>query len=140
MTPAESDFIELEYDRCLATGAWEVAPPDELTHISRAHLVKKKTPPGQKQKYRLVIDLRPTNAACRSRTCRYETLKALQKMAARGSWAISFDVQDAYHMISIRKDHRRYMTFALPPPPSDPDGPPRYLRCAALPFGSSQHT
>ena len=33
-------------------------------------------------------------------------------MAARGSWAISFDVQDAYHMISIRKDHRRYMTFA----------------------------
>ena len=136
LTPQQSQWLEQELVRCTATGAFEHAPADERTHICRAHLVPKKTPPGQPQKWRLVIDLRPTNRYCRPRSCRYETLKALQRMARRGDWMFSFDLQDGYHHVGVAREHRRYMTFALPPAPGSPPGSPlRYFRCAALPFG-----
>ena len=49
---------------------------------------------------------------------------------------ISFDLKDGYHCVGIAEEHRRFMTFALPPAPgSAPGAPPRYIRCAALPFG-----
>jgi hypothetical protein len=134
-TPAQKKFMDKELPRCLGTGAWEPAPADERTHICRVHLVPKKTPPGQEQKWRLVIDQRPTNAYCRGQACKYETLRTLQRLARRGDWALSFDIQDGYHAIGVRRDHRRYMTFALPPADGDPTGEPRYYRCAALPFG-----
>ena len=133
MTPAQAEFMEKEVPRCLATGAWEPAPKAERTHVCRVHLVPKKTPPGEKQKWRLVIDLRPTNKFCVAYKCKYETLRLLQRQCRRGDWAVSLDLADAYHSISIRRDHRRYMTFAIPP--AEGEKVPRYFRCAALPFG-----
>jgi biotin operon repressor len=48
----------------------------------------------------------------------------------------SFDLQDGYFAVGIHPEHRRYMTFALPPAPGSPPGaPPRYFQCAAMPFG-----
>ena len=136
LTPQQSEFLEGEVSRCLGTGGWEHAPPSELTHISRVHLVPKKVEPGAPPKWRVVVDLRPTNAYCVQRGCKYETLKMLQRMARRGDWMISFDLADGYHHVPVAEDHRRYMTFALPPAPGSPAGtPPRYFRCAALPFG-----
>jgi ribonuclease HI len=138
LSEQQSAFLEKEVARCFATGAWEAAPEDERSHICRVHLVPKKTPPGEPQKWRVVVDLRPTNAYCKEKSCKYETLKVLQRLARRGDWMISFDMQDGYHCVAIAEDHRRYMTFALPPPPGSPPGtPPRYIRCAALPFGWS---
>ena len=50
----------------------------------------------------------------------------------------SFDLQDGYHAVGVHPEHRRYMSFALPPPPGSPPGtPPRYLRTAVCPFGWS---
>jgi len=138
MTAQQSEFLEKEVARCFGTGAWEQAPADERTHICRVHLVPKKTPPGEPQKWRVVVDLRPTNAFCRPKSCKYETLRVLQRLARRGDWMVSFDMQDGYHCVAIDESHRRYMTFALPPAPGSPPGsPPRYIRCAALPFGWS---
>ena len=136
LTMQQSEFLEREVTRCFATGAWEEAPESERTHICRVHLVPKKTPPGEPQKWRVVVDLRPTNAYCRQCSCRYETLRVLQRLARRGDWMVSFDLKDGYHAVGIHEEHRRYMTFALPPAPGSPPGaPPRYIRCAALPFG-----
>lgn len=136
LSEQQSTFLEKEVARCYATGAWEDAPPDERTHVCRVHLVPKKTPPGEPQKWRCVVDLRPTNAFCVNRGCKYETLKLLQRLARRGEWALSWDMQDGYHQCGVAREHRRFMTFALPPAPGSPPGtPPRYIRCAALPFG-----
>ena len=89
MTPAQAEFMAKELPRYFATGAFEEAPPDERTHICRAHLVPKKTPPGEKQKWRLVIDLRLTNKWCVGRSCKYETLRSLRRLARKGDWMIS---------------------------------------------------
>ena len=62
LKPAESLFLKREYARLMEAGAWETAPPSERTHVSRVHLVPKKVPPGEPPKWRVVIDLRPTNA------------------------------------------------------------------------------
>ena len=135
-TPQQSEFFEAEYARHFVTGAWREAPPDQRTHISRVHLVPKKVPEGAPPKWRIVVDLRPTNAYCRQSSCKYETLKLLSRLARRGDWMISFDLQDGYHQVGIHPDSRRYMTFAVPPPPGSPPGtPPRYVQSAALPFG-----
>ena len=47
LTTEQQAFFEKELLRNYETGAWEDAPPDERTHISRAHLVPKKTAPGE---------------------------------------------------------------------------------------------
>ena len=133
-TPGQQEWVDKEMDRLLSTGAVEPAPLEECTHVCRVHLVPKKTPPGEKQKWRMVTDLRPTNAACIGQACKYETLRALQRLARRGEWMFSWDIKDGYFAVGIRRDHRRYMTFALPPLLGT-SGPPRYYRCAAMPFG-----
>ena len=138
LSAAQSAFLEAEVQRCYETGAWEDAPMDERAHVSRVHLVTKKVPAGSPPKWRVVVDLRPTNAFCVPRSCHYETLRALGRLARRGDWMLSFDVDSAYHHVGVHREHRRYMTFALPPAPGSPAGaPPRYIRCAALPFGWS---
>ena len=136
LTADQSLFLEKEIARHHETGAWEHAPEGHRTHICRVHLVPKKVPPGEPPKWRIVVDLRPTNSYCVRRSCKYETLKSLSRWAAKGSWAFSWDMKDGYHQVGVAREHRRYMTFALPPAPGSPPGtPPRYIRSAALPFG-----
>ena len=136
MTAAQSAFFEAELTRHYQTGAWEDAPLGERTHVCRAHMVPKKVPPGSPPKWRIVIDLRPTNRYCRPMRCKYETLKVLSRLARKGDWMFSWDLKDGYHAVGVAKSSRRYMTFCVPPAPGSPPGtPPRYIRSAALPFG-----
>ena len=68
--------------------------------------------------------------------CKYETLKVLSRIARKGDWMFSWDLQDGYHSVGVHQGSRRYMTFAVAPPLGSPPGtPPRYIRAAAIPFG-----
>lgn len=136
MSSQQSIFFESELLRHYSTGAWEDAPADERTHISRVHLVPKKVPAGAPPKWRIVQDLRPVNKFCRPMRCKYETLKVLSRLARKGDWMFSWDLKDGYHSVGVHRDSRRYMTFAVAPPLGSPPGtPPRYIRAAAIPFG-----
>ena len=88
----EGAWLEREIARLTGNGALIEAPPDERTHVSRVHLVPKKTEPGAPKKWRLVIDPRPTNRFCVFRGCKYETLKVLHRLARRGDWAFSVSI------------------------------------------------
>lgn len=101
LSSEESAYLEKECARLTANGAWVEAPADERTHISRVHLVPKKVEPGSPPKWRIVTDLRPTNAYLRPRSCKYETLRSLARLARRGDWMFSFDLQDGYFAVGI---------------------------------------
>ena len=115
----QKEFMDKEKERALATGAWE--PATCTRYVSKVFLVPK--PNG---KWRLVMDFRWLNSHCREFKCRFETLKALQRLARRGDYMFSFDLQDGYHAIGIAPEDRKYFTFCL-------DG--EYFQAAALPFG-----
>ena len=66
-----------------------------------------------KGKRRLVIDLRHVNWHHIKRSCRFETLQKLRRMARRGDYMWSVDLSDAYHHVGIAEDDQRYFTFAL---------------------------
>ena len=112
-------FLEKETTRALAVGAWEPATCDK--YVSKVFLVPK---PGNK--WRLVMDFRWLNSHCIERTCKFETLKKLARMARKGDYMFSFDLQDGYHAIGIAPEDRKYFTFNL-------NG--KLLQASALPFG-----
>ena len=68
-TGEESEWLERKILRLSGNGALIAAPLDERTHMLCVHLVPKKTEPGKPKKWRLVIDLRPTNRYCVHRSC-----------------------------------------------------------------------
>jgi hypothetical protein len=113
-------FFDKEKTRCFSTGAWE--PGTCGKYVSKAFLVPK---PGGK--WRLVIDLRHLNSFCLEFLTRFETLRKLKRMMAKGDWMISFDLQDGYHCISIHPDYRKYMTFQL--------ASGELIQMSGLPFG-----
>lgn len=106
-------------DHYLATGAIEAA--EHRTHVSPAFLI-----PKASGGWRLVVDLRRLNSYCVPLRCRFETLRALGRLARRGDWMVSFDLQDGYHCVPIHPDARRFFTFQV-------GG--EYFQCSALPFG-----
>ena len=59
----------------------------------------------------------------------FETLKRLQLMSRPGDRAISFDLCDGFHAVSIASEDRKYLTIQL-------HGV--YYQVAVLPFGLSQ--
>ena len=121
-TPDERAWLTTERDRCLGTGAWRYATC--FDYVSRAFIVT------HKGKRRLVIDLRHVNWHHIKRSCRFETLQKLRRMARRGDYMWSVDLSDAYHHVGIAEDDQRYFTFAL-----QTDDGTEYFSCSALNFG-----
>ena len=117
--PEEARGWEMLKSHYLLTGA--IKPATCQKYASRAFLIPKKD-----GGYRLIVDVRHLNSFCHPLKCRYETLKVLSRLASQGSWMISFDIQDAFHALSIHPSHRQYFTFQLAG---------EAFQCAALPFG-----
>ena len=120
-SPDEVEFLRSEIRRCLASGAWEVAPQGGPQYVSRASVV-----PKASGGFRLVVDLRPINSRCVERAPVYEDLRDLRWMARPEDYLFSLDLQDGYHHLGIRPEDRRFFQFRL-------FGV--VYQCAALPFG-----
>ena len=122
LSPEERIWASAERDRCLGTGAWRRATTSN--YVSRAFIVT------HKGKRRLVIDLRWLNEHVQKRSCRFESLSVLRRLARRNDFMFSLDLTDAYHHIGYHEDDVDYFTFAL----ETAEGT-EYLSTSALNFG-----
>jgi hypothetical protein len=122
----EQAFMRAELPRLLESGAIEKVGPDQ-EFVTKVFLVPKPGPVTGS--FRMVMDLRYLNSFCVERTCRFETLKVLRRLAAPGDWMLSLDLQDGYHAVGIHPSDRKYFTFQV-------EGL-GYFQYAALNFGWS---
>jgi len=121
-TPEERRWLSRERDRCFETGAWRKATCTDF--VSRAFIVT------HKGKRRLVIDLRWVNEHTAKRSCRFESLSTLRRLARRHDFMVSIDLTDAYHHVGIHQDDVRYFTFAI-----ETEEGTEYISTPALNFG-----
>ena len=121
-TPEERDWVTSERDRCLQTGAWVRASC--FDYVSRAFIVV------HNGKRRLVLNFAHVNDFERKRSCRFESLGSLRRMARRDDWMFSCDIADAYHHVGMFPGDQRYFTFAL-----ETDSGVEYFSASALSFG-----
>ena len=108
----EKNWTDIEIARLVASGAVEIVgfgvqKPAALKIISKIRLAPKKGP----KKYRLVINMRPLNAACRIRSCKYEGLSTALKMLQPGWWMMSLDLKEGYFHVGVHPDCQAYMGF-----------------------------
>ncbi|EOD17486.1 hypothetical protein EMIHUDRAFT_210232 [Emiliania huxleyi CCMP1516] len=104
-SPNERAWLTQERDRCLGTGAWRRAT--RCDYVSRAFVV------WHKGKPRLVIDLRWVNEHVEKRSCKFESLATLRRLARRHDFMFSLDLTDAYHHIGVHESDVDYFTFAV---------------------------
>ena len=121
-TPEEREWVSFERDRCLQTGAWVRATC--FDYVSRAFIVE------HNGKRRLVLNFAHVNEFERKRSCRFESLGTLRRMARRDDWMFSCDIADAYHHVGMYPADQRYFTFAL-----ETTSGVEYFSASALSFG-----
>lgn len=121
-SPDERAWLTQERDRCLGTGAWRRAT--RCDYVSRAFVV------WHKGKPRLVIDLRWVNEHVEKRSCKFESLATLRRLARRHDFMFSLDLTDAYHHIGVHESDVDYFTFAV-----ETEAGVEYFSTPALNFG-----
>ena len=122
LSPADRMWVTAEADRGLLTGAFRRATSFDF--VSRAFIVE------HNGKRRLVLNFSYINKFETKRSCRFESLASLRRMAKRGDLMYSIDLKDAYHHLGIFKGDQKYFTFGL-----ETTRGIEYFHCSALSFG-----
>jgi hypothetical protein len=116
-------WLRKEVQRLAASGAIEevVKRPDVVAPI---FLVPKAGP----KRWRLVHDLRGLNRVLPQRAGKQEGLSTLLRLAGRGWWACSWDLEAGYHHLDVRASDRGLLGFQVGR---------RWFQWRVLPFGLS---
>jgi len=77
-----------------------------------------------------VIDLRWVNEHVEKRSCKFESLATLRRLARRHDFMFSLDLTDAYHHIGVHESDVDYFTFAV-----ETEAGVEYFSTPALNFG-----
>ena len=88
-------------------GALIIVSPSPDQFISHIFSVPKKTP-GE---FRIIFDLSILNKFIRKISFRMDNYHTIIALICRGDFFISIDLTDAYHVIALHPDFRRFMTF-----------------------------
>ena len=118
----DREWVSLERDRCLLSGAWCKATCHD--YVSRAFIV------SHKGKRRIVFNLKHINEFCRKQGVQFGSLSILRRMMRRDDYMWSVDLSDAYHHIGIHADSVKFFTFAI-----ETDRGVEYFSTSALNFG-----
>jgi hypothetical protein len=113
-TAAQLEWMGVELCRLMAAQAVEWMGQGDLRPlgiflISPVFLVPKHGP----KLWRLVIDQRRLNLCLAALRCKFESLATLIRLAGRGWWAITFDLAQGYHHISIHSDSCPWFGFRI---------------------------
>ena len=110
--PQDIDFTLEKIAEGYHTGAHGLIPLDshgnsQARWLAAAHVVTSAA------KQRLVVDYGTLNDACRSATCKYESMLDLMQVLTPQSWLLSCDISAAYHHCRMAPAHRKYTGFHL---------------------------
>jgi len=101
-----SQLVEEEVQDLLVRRAVVMAPPCEDQFVSCLFLVQKKD-----GSHRPVINLKPLNGFVQKQHFKMEGSRMVKDLLQPGDWMCSLDLKDAYHSVSIAKEHRKYLRF-----------------------------
>lgn len=104
-------------------------PQEEEQKGFYSHIFAKRKPSG---KLRLILNLKPLNRGIRYKRFRMESIYSIRNILPQETFMATLDLQDAYLHVPIRKDHQRFLRFAIQGPAAT-----LHLQYTALPFGIS---
>ena len=110
LSPVQTKVVKAEVDELVRKKAMRVVPWAEacksLGHYSQIFAVPK--PNG---KYRVIINMKPLNKHIVKETFSMESLKEVRAILKPNAWASIVDLSDAYYLVSIAKEDRKYCRF-----------------------------
>lgn len=95
-------------DNLLSMGAISEAKPCSDQYVSRVFLVPK--PNG---KMRFILNLKNLNIFINSEHFKLEDIRTALKLVSRDCYIATLDLKDAYFLINIHPDSRRYLRFII---------------------------
>ena len=125
MSEEELAFTRKEVRRLWMVGATRRVRREELRMISKLRTAPKKGP----KKFRLVINLRPTNGYCHYLPLKYEGLKDIVALLQLGWWLITADLAEGYFHVDVAEELIPFLGFEW-------EG--EFYAYQVLPFGWSQ--
>ena len=115
-----------EIKKLLANGVVEEVSRKEVVCINPMSIASNK-----KGKKRLCIDLsRHVNKVCDAKKFTIESVKDFTKTVKKGSWCWYYDLKSAFHHITVRDKHRKFLGFK-----ATVDGTVKIFIFKAMPFG-----
>ncbi|CAI7805384.1 unnamed protein product [Closterium sp. NIES-54] len=115
-----AQFTKQAISELLESGAAALAPAAQTVCISPLNVVV------QREKCRLILDLRQVNLHLRIPKFKYEGLNRVAEIALVGDWMFSIDLKSGYHHVDIHPSCWKYLGFRF-------DGKTYVFR--SLPFG-----
>lgn len=90
-----------------------IQPATQATHVSRAFLIPKQVGGIASGKWRLIVDFRVLNLSLGDLRFKYSSLKDLVHRMERGSYMVSFDLQDAFFHVPVAVGDRKFLTVNI---------------------------
>jgi len=102
----ERQTIATEIQSLLAKGAITRAYPQTDQFTSRLFVIPKKD-----RSLRPEINLKPLNTFMANHHFKMEGISWVKELLKEGDWMCSVDLKDAYLLVAIAKQHRKYLRF-----------------------------
>lgn len=103
---SEMEVITEQINKLLQKGAIRKCSAENGQFISRIFLTSK--PDGSS---RLILNLKPPNEFIDTAHFKMEDCRTAQRLMQREGYMVTVDFKDAYYLVPITKEHRKYLRF-----------------------------
>ena len=126
MNEVEKRFLVQEIKNLVASGCVKECKREDLTVINPLKVAK------NKEKMRMILDLRYINKHLRSCRFKYEDLRTATDLFEKDGYFFKWDYKSGYHHIDILPEHQKYLGFSM-----EIEGQVFFFAFTVLPFGLS---